>query len=80
MPKESDMGWWIIWPKSIFGSRLCNPDEEVESDVWGKGTSFNMAIQVAAYYAIAMLREELHIPSKPPFQHFPQRIEMNGVF
>ena len=61
-------------------SHLCDLGEEVEHDVQGKGTSIDMAIQVVAYNAIAMLREELYILSKPPFQHFPERTEMNGVF
>jgi hypothetical protein len=39
-----------------------------------------MAIQVASYYAIAMLRKELYILSKPSFQHLPQRTQMKGVF
>jgi len=39
-----------------------------------------MAIQVAANHAIAMLREALVTLSKPSFQHFTERMEMNGVF
>ena len=39
-----------------------------------------MAIQVATYHAIAMLREALVTLSEPSFQHFLERIEMNGVF
>ena len=39
-----------------------------------------MAIQVAAYHAIAMLSEELVTLSELPLQHFPERMEMNGVF
>ena len=46
----------------------------------GKGTSIDMAIQVVAYHAIAMLREALITLSEPPFQHFPERTKMNGVF
>jgi hypothetical protein len=61
-------------------SRLCDLKEELDQVAWGKGTSIDMAIQVAAYHAIAMLREELFILSEPPFQHFPERTEMNGVF
>ena len=39
-----------------------------------------MAIQVATYHAIAMLREALITLSELPFQHFQKRTEMNGVF
>ena len=39
-----------------------------------------MAIQVAAYHAIAMLRESLITLSEPLFQHFQKRTKMNGVF
>ena len=39
-----------------------------------------MAILVAAYHAITMLREALITLSEPPFQHFLERTEMNGVF
>ena len=39
-----------------------------------------MAIKVVAYHAIAMLREALITLSEPPFQHFPERTKMNGVF
>jgi hypothetical protein len=39
-----------------------------------------MAIQVAAYHAIAMLREALIALSELLFQHFLERVEMNGVF
>ena len=39
-----------------------------------------MEIEVAAYHAIAMLREALVTLSEPPFQHFLKRMEMNGVF
>jgi hypothetical protein len=55
-------------------SCLCDLGYELECDVWGKGiTSINMAIQVASYYAITMLRKELYILSKLSFQHFPQK-------
>jgi hypothetical protein len=39
-----------------------------------------MAIQVVAYHAIAMLREALVTLSEPSFQHFLERMELNGVF
>ena len=61
-------------------SHLCHPGEETDHLAWGKGTSINMAIQVVAYHAIAMLREALVTLSEPPFEHFPKRTEMNGVF
>ena len=61
-------------------SHLCDPREEFDRLAWGKGTSIDMAIQVAPYHAIAMLREALITLSKPQFQHFPKRTEMNGVF
>ena len=48
-------------------SHLDDPDEEVECDVWGKGISMELVVQVVAYYAIAMLREELYMLSKLPF-------------
>jgi hypothetical protein len=41
--------------------------DELDRVAWGKGTSINMAIQVVAYQAIAMLREELYIMSQPQF-------------
>ena len=61
-------------------SHLCDPGQEFDHLAWGKGTSIDMAIQVVAYHAIAMLREALVTLSEPPFQHFPERTEMNGVF
>ena len=61
-------------------SHLYDPGWEFDRLVWGKGTSIDMTIQVAAYHAIAMLREALVTLSEPPFQHFPERTEMNGVF
>ena len=61
-------------------SHLCDPGQEFDRVAWGKGTSIDMAIQVAAYHAIAMLREALVTLSKPSFQHFTERMEMNGVF
>lgn len=67
----------------IARSTRCMPlqqGDELDRVAWGKGTSINMAIQVVAYQAIAMLREELYIMSQPQFQHFPQRTEMNGVY
>ena len=39
-----------------------------------------MAVQVASYHAIAMLRESLIALSESPFQPFLERMEMNGVF
>ena len=38
-------------------SHLCDLGEEFDHLAWGKGTSIDMAIQVAPYHAIAMLRE-----------------------
>ena len=38
-------------------SHLCDLGEETDRLAWGKGTSIDMAIQVAPYHAIAMLRE-----------------------
>ena len=48
-------------------SHLCDPGEESNRLVWGKGTSIDMAFQVAAYHAIAMLREALVNLIEPPF-------------
>ena len=50
-------------------SHLCDSGQEF--DHLRKGTSIDMAIQVATYHAIAMLREALVTLSEPPFQHFP---------
>ena len=61
-------------------SHLYDPRQESNRLAWGKGTSIDMAIQVAAYHAIAMLREALITLSDLSFQHFPKRTEMNGVF
>ena len=51
-------------------SHLCHPGEETDHLAWGKGTSIDMAIQVVAYHAIAMLREAVITITEPPFQHF----------
>lgn len=59
---------------------LCDSNEEMDRVAWSKGASVDIAIQVVAYQAIAMRREELYILTKPPFQHFPQRTEMNDLF
>ena len=48
-------------------SHLCDSGEETNCLAWGKGTLIDMAIQVAAYHAIAMLREALVTLSEPPF-------------
>ena len=61
-------------------SHLYDPWWEFDRLAWGKGTSIDMAIQVVAYHAIAMLREALITLSELPFQHFQKRTEMNGVF
>ena len=61
-------------------SHLCDPGQEFDRLAWGKGTSIDMAIQVVAYHAIAMLRESLITLSEPLFQHFQKRTKMNGVF
>ena len=68
--------------KVRISSHLCGLDEEPERVTWGKGTSIDIAIQVAAYQAITMLREKLYILSKSSFQHFPQkdRDEWNLAF
>jgi hypothetical protein len=66
--------------KICIPSLLCDPGEELDRIAWGKGTSIDMAVQVAAYHAIAMLREALVTLSEPPFQHFLERTKMNGVF
>jgi len=61
-------------------SHLCDLGQEFDRLALGKGTSIDMAIQVVAYHAIAMLREALITLSELPFQHFQKRTEMNGVF
>ena len=48
-------------------SLLCDLGEELDRVAWGKGTSIDMAVQVAAYHAIAMLREALITLSEPCF-------------
>ena len=61
-------------------SHLCDPGQEFDCLAWGKGTSIDMAIQVVAYHAIAMLWETLVTLSELSFQHFLERTEMNRVF
>ena len=61
-------------------SHLCDPRQEFDRLAWGKGTSIDMAIQVVAYHAIAMLWETLVTLSELSFQHFLERTEMNRVF
>ena len=61
-------------------SHLCDPGQEFNRLAWVKGTSIDMAIQVAAYHAITMLREALVTLSEKLFQKFLERTEMNGVF
>ena len=61
-------------------SHLYDPREEFDRLAWGKGTSIDMAIQVAPYHAIAMLREAFITLSELSFQNFLERTEMNGVF
>ena len=53
--------------KVCIPSHLCDLGEESDCLAWGKGTSMDMAIQVAAYHAIAMLREALVNLSEPSF-------------
>ena len=61
-------------------SHLCDLGQEFDRLALGKGTSIDMAIQVATYHAIAMLREALITLSEPLFKHFRKRTKMNGVF
>ena len=66
--------------KIHISSLLCDLGEELDCVAWGKATYIDMVVQVVAYHAIAMLREALVALSEPPFQHFLERTEINGVF
>lgn len=75
------MTWWAYYMAKVhLPSRLCDTMEKMDRVAWRKGTSMDMETQVVPYQAIAMLREELYILEQPPFQHFPQRTKMNGVY